>query len=198
ANGIDGLAADVAAHSEHVGVVEGALRVALERLALAEGRIEALADNTRGIGAASAPPEKLNQKQKNALQAAVRVCLRAFMEITDSEALPQPLANGDFWEATTMVNPRTGEELPSRRLRPRWDSSWADNEEAWLLDIMHRIRVDSKEYTSHDFGLATHEHMKNAIESVFKGFLKKWASQNASEAKKQAKMLLAKKNQRKM
>ncbi|OJT05156.1 hypothetical protein TRAPUB_4051 [Trametes pubescens] len=200
---VDEVAIAVEEHSERFAIIEGALQIALERLALAEQRIEQLSAGVAVGGdggglAVAAPPKKQTVAQKNALQGAVRVCLKAFMEITDSEALPKPLENGQYWEATTMVDPKLGDEVPSRRLRPRWDKSWGDNETAWLLDVIHRIKRSGHEYSNHDFGIATHDQMKKAVESVWKTLIKKWATQNATLQKQAERVELNKKNQRKV
>lgn len=77
------------------------------------------------------------------------------MEITDADDLPQPLENGSFWEPTVMIDSKTGEEVPSRRLRPIWTKPWADNKSAWLLDVIHCIKISGAEYTEHDFTSVT-------------------------------------------
>ncbi|KAL1939609.1 hypothetical protein VTO73DRAFT_9642 [Trametes versicolor] len=70
----------------------------------------AIGGDGEGLAVAALPP-KQTVAQKNALQDAVRVCLKVFTQIMDSEALPQPLENGQYWEATTMVDPKLGDEM---------------------------------------------------------------------------------------
>lgn len=130
-------------------------------------------------------------------QSAVRRCLKGFMEITESDELPQPLDNGSCWEAYVMSDVKTGEEVPSRRLRPAWDKPWADNESAWLLDVIHRMRTSGAEYTEHDFSSVTHIQFSKAIDSVWKTFIKKWAAQKKTKATRETRALLSKYNQRK-
>ncbi|KAI0351283.1 hypothetical protein OH77DRAFT_1411375, partial [Trametes cingulata] len=131
------------------------------------------------------------------VQEAVRKCLRAFMEITEADPLPQPLPNGMFWEPIMMIDPRTGESIASRRLRPDWDKSWADNESAWLLDVVNRIRTDAREYTEYNFGSISQERLTKALSSVWKGLIKKWNLQTATAPTKDEKSRQNKKNQRK-
>ncbi|KAH9846574.1 hypothetical protein C2E23DRAFT_743845 [Lenzites betulinus] len=199
---IDEMTEAITAHGDRLAIVEGALRVVLERLTSVEHHVQQLTDGIVGgdeIGsAAAAVPSKLFAVKKNALQGVVRVCLKAFMEITDSEALPKPLVNGQFWEATTITDPRSGEVVPSRCLRPRWDRPWGENESAWLLDVIHRIKQSGHKYTDHNFEVVTHEQMKKAVESVWKTFIKRWAGQNTTQVKKDEKSALNKKNQRKV
>lgn len=120
------------------------------------------------------------------------------MEITDSDPLPEPLKNGSYWEPFTMTDARTGEVVPSRRLRPMWDKSWPDNESHWLLDVIHRIRKSGAEYTEHDFTSVTQIQFTRAIECVWKTLVKKWAAQNTTKQTQEERAALAKKKQRKM
>ncbi|EIW62288.1 uncharacterized protein TRAVEDRAFT_18725 [Trametes versicolor FP-101664 SS1] len=180
---INEVAIAVEEHNEWFDIVKGALQIALERLALAEQRLKqlgagvAIGGDNEGLVVA-APPPKQTVTQKNALQGAVRLCLKVFMEIMDSEALPQPLENGHYWEAMTM--------------------SWGKNKTAWLLDDIHRIKRSGYEYSNHDFGITTHDQMKKAMESVWKTLIKKWTAQNPTLKKQAERVELNQKNQHKV
>ncbi|KAI9065737.1 hypothetical protein FKP32DRAFT_1602181 [Trametes sanguinea] len=127
-------------------------------------------------------------KRKNALQDAVRRCMRSFMHIVDSEDLPAPLGGKRFWLESQPVADDGTPAASERRLRPDWERSWADNQAGWLLDVVHRIRENGASYTKTPgatelFAGLTEVQVESAIHTCWKTFVKKYRAQKAEKTK---------------
>lgn len=118
------------------------------------------------------------------LQEAVRACVYAFMGITKSDKLPQPLKDGQYWlEKTQKV--ANGAVVRQRLLRPDFNAAWGPNAVGWLLEVaaMMKQRVVSSEHTEYSLTRVTQRELTSAIETIFKGMVKKWNVQDQTEAK---------------
>ncbi|KAH9855663.1 hypothetical protein C2E23DRAFT_814278 [Lenzites betulinus] len=101
------------------------------------------------------------------------------MDITDNDSLPPASPDGRYWlPKTTRVQDDSVEE---RVLRPNWDRSWGDNKAGWVLDVIHIIRRDVREYTHTKIEELTQKELSDGLEGVWGGLQKRWALQNKTQ-----------------
>lgn len=117
-------------------------------------------------------------------QDAVRRCLRSFMNVVDTEALPAPLGNSKFWlEAEREADDGSGPVI-SRFLRPDWERSWPVNKTGWLRDVAHRIKENGAAYsksTPSTFARVTEIQIESAIHTCWKTFVKRYKVEKAAK-----------------
>ncbi|KAL1943374.1 hypothetical protein VTO73DRAFT_4449 [Trametes versicolor] len=148
---------------------------------------------------AKAKEAKKKRDRKNKLQDAVRRCLRSFMNVVDTENLPAPLGNGEYWLESEHVGD-DGAVVNTRSLRPDWERSWPDNKTGWLRDISHRIKENGAAYLKASqvtFDRVTDAQIDSAIQTCWKTFVKRYKMEKAAKKKEPVdQKAIAKKNGR--
>ncbi|CDO76805.1 hypothetical protein BN946_scf185033.g2 [Trametes cinnabarina] len=179
---------------ERVSTLETVSATLLDRILAAEARMDAAQAIMRRSESESdvreGEDEEKNKskstKRKNALQDAVRRCMRSFMHIVESEDLPAPLGGKRFWLETEHVPDDGSPLVRERRLCPDWERSWAENQAEWLLDVAHRIKQNGVSYTKTPgaaelFKGLTDVQIEKAIQTCWKTFVKRYKAQKAEK-----------------